>query len=154
MVFRCDLLRGFLTRQILCQFLSLQLHIFCSCVLLLLSFFSLDQKLISFVQASINHMSASVRQQMVERSRRLDQAREDTTKQLYRDRVIDASILADNRVEDKRLLRAMQQMAQEKEMEDSLLRVSTLMDNSRVSVFLWAPLLFPRVSLKTPPLLS
>ena len=90
----------------------------------------MDQTLISFVQASINHMSASVRQQMVERSRRLDQAREDTTKQLYRDRVIDASILADNRVEDKRLLRAMQQMAQEKEMEDSLLRVSTLMGNS------------------------
>ena len=91
---------------------------------------------------------------MVERSRRLDQAREDTTKQLYRDRVIDASILADNRVEDKRLLRVMQQMAQEKEMEDSLLRVSTLMDSSRVSAFLWTPLLFPCVSLKTPPLLS
>ena len=56
----------------------------------------------------------------------MEEAREDATKQLYRDRVIDASILADDRVEDKRLIRAMQQMAQEKEMEESLLRVSTL----------------------------
>lgn len=67
-------------------------------------------------------MTANLRQQMVERSRRQDQAREDSLKQLHRENLEDAQIMADERVQDKRLLRAMQEMQREQDMQESLLR--------------------------------
>ena len=86
------------------------------------------------LQATVNRVSANVRQQMVERTRRMEEAREDSLRQLQRDRVTDASILADDRVEDKRMIRAMQQMAQENEMQESLLRVCEQIHNVFFSV--------------------
>lgn len=58
----------------------------------------------------------------MQRSRRNDQARDDRIKLLESDRIQAASIRAEDRVDDKRMVRAMHQIEQEREMQDSLLR--------------------------------
>ena len=61
---------------------------------------------------------------MLEQSRRREEQREDTLKSLARERMEQANMGSEDRVETKRFLRRMQQENKEREMEEAILNAS------------------------------
>ena len=64
---------------------------------------------------------------MLEQSRRREEQREDTLKSLARERMEQANMGSEDRVETKRFLRRMQQENKEREMEEAILNVSWIL---------------------------
>ena len=68
-------------------------------------------------------MTANMRQKMVDKARVAEETRVAAMKHAAWEKRMDAAILADDRVEEKRYLRKMQEMRQENDIQVSLLRV-------------------------------
>ncbi|KAK7497864.1 hypothetical protein BaRGS_00010998 [Batillaria attramentaria] len=68
------------------------------------------------------HVSANLREQMVQKTRRQENAREDRVKNLERERVMAAAIRGEDKGAEKRFIRTLHEMKHEQEMEDSILR--------------------------------
>lgn len=74
-------------------------------------------------QPRTDQFSNAARQHVLEKMNRKEEAFVDNIKKLEREKVMDASILSMERAEDKRLIRTLQLIEQEKTIQESLLRV-------------------------------
>ena len=62
----------------------------------------------------------------LEQSRRREENREDTLKTLARDQMETSNILSEDRVEEKRFLRRLQQEQKEQDMYDAIIKVRSI----------------------------
>ena len=71
-------------------------------------------------------MTHGQQEKMLQQTRRQEEMREDRVKQLAHERRLEANMLGDDRVEDKRFIRRMQMEKKEREMEEAILKVSNM----------------------------
>ena len=77
-----------------------------------------------FFQSTVRRGNTHTQQKaQLELSRRREEHREDTLKSLARDQMESANILSEERVEDKRFIRALQQEQKEAEMQEAIIKV-------------------------------
>lgn len=68
-------------------------------------------------------MTHTAQEQMRQTMRRQDELREDTLKRLSQEKLLEANMASEDRVEDKRFIRRLQTEQKEREMEEAILKV-------------------------------
>lgn len=87
------------------------------------SFIILDSVIL---QASVRRMNLGHAQQqrMLSENRRKENAREDQIRRISQEKLLEANMASEERVENKRFLRRLQQESQEREMDEAIIKVS------------------------------
>lgn len=79
-----------------------------------------------FFQATIRRappQTVAQRERQLENARRQEMNREETVRNLAREKMLESNMNRETRLEDKRFLRQQQQELKEREMEDTILKV-------------------------------
>lgn len=79
---------------------------------------------IFLLQTTVRRLTASERERQLQNFRRQEEVREDTLRQLGTQKLLEANMSNEERLSEKRYIRRMMMEQKEREMEDTILKVS------------------------------